>query len=148
MRSPRIFTHKGFTLLEILIATAIITMMAGVGLVFSIDAYRGYLFHAERNTAVAVLQKARSRALNNMYQAPHGVRFESSSYILFRGNSYVAGNPSNEDIPKNTNIAISGPAEIVFSQLSGDASPTGDITISDGLRSKVISINNEGRINW
>ena len=140
-------TRSGFTLLEILVVISLITVIAGFSIIFGIDAYHGHIYHAEKGIAMDLLKKARGQAISNMHQISHGIRFENTEYILFRGNVYVAGDPTNESIPKNAAITISGPQEIVFSQLSGDASPAGTLTVSDGVRSQTISINSEGRIN-
>lgn len=145
---PRRRAEAGFSLIEILVVTAIITVLAGIGLIVGLDSYRGYSYRSERNVAVHVLQKARSRAMNNMFETAHGIHFGSSEYVLFRGNAYNPSASTNESIPKNPAVTITGPADIVFRQLSGDSNFTGDITITDGVRTNIISTNGEGRINW
>ncbi len=140
--------NSGFTLIEILIVTAILTLIMGMGLFLSFDFYRGYLLGTERDLVVGVLEKARSRALANMFETSHGVYIDSDKFILFRGNNYTAGASTNEDIPGNSIIQKSGLSEIVFVGLTGLPVVAGDITLEDGAKSKVISINNEGRIEW
>lgn len=139
---------KGFTLVEILVVTGIFVLLMGMSLFMSFDYYRGYLLGTERDITVGVLEKARSRALSNMFESSHGVHIDSDNYILFRGDVYVVGAPTNENIPANSAIQKSGLSNIIFSQLTGLPNVAGDITLTDGAKSKIISINNESRIEW
>jgi hypothetical protein len=119
------------------------------GLIFGVDFYKTYSFDAERNTILSVLQKARSRALNNINQSPHGVSFQSNNYVIFQGASYASRDLNyDQAIPKNPAINASGLSETVFQQLSGEVQSGGDIVLDNGKRTSIISINNEGRINW
>lgn len=141
--------------MEILITTTVFVALAGIGLVMSMDMYRGASFRSERDTAVSLFQKARSRALANRYQSPHGVCYDdaSRSYIVFRGASYVAGSETNEITPAGPGVSLSsfplcGAGEgVVFAQLT--ATTTGaDIAIIQNAKSETISINHEGAIMW
>src|SRR5438105_2008049 len=73
----------GFTLIEIIIAIAILAIILTLGLFISFDFYKSYAFRSEKNIIVSVLQKARGQALNNINQARHGVSFQSGQYIIF-----------------------------------------------------------------
>ena len=141
--------QKGLTLIEILITTTIIAVIFSLGLVFGIDFYRNYAFHSERDVIVSILEKARSRALNNINQEAHGVYFSGANHVIFQGNSYAARNSLFDlIIPKSYSAILSGLNEVVFSQLSGESNASGTITISEDGRISDISINNEGRITW
>ena len=105
-------------------------------------------FKAEQATIVAALSKARSRAMNNMFDMAYGVCYIAPNYIIFQDNTCTAG----ESISANTNIA-SNPSTVfppvVFDQLTGNTTGTGTtIHLTDGFKSAGIIINNEGTINW
>jgi hypothetical protein len=97
------------------------------------------------------LQKARSEAINNIDNSKHGFYFDETNdkYIVFDGDffdhlkidQYLL-------VQKNSAITISGLNDIVFDQLTGNATPTGDLILSDNISSSTISINQEGRIDW
>jgi prepilin-type N-terminal cleavage/methylation domain-containing protein len=149
MQLRKIFTHKrGFSLIEILVVTSIIAMLAGLGLIVGMDSIRQNTFQSEQRLLADVLEKARSRALHNMFESPHGVHIENAGYTIFRGSTYNATSPTNETFPKNPSFAVSGASDITFAQLSGNSSFAGVLMITDGIRSRNISLNNEGRIDW
>lgn len=84
----------------------------------------------------------------NMFESAHGVHIDQRVYVIFRGGAYLPGDPTNETIPGNIAIKKSGPSDIVFDELSGVPEATGTLTLSDGAKTKVITINSEGRIDW
>ena len=141
---------KGFTLIEVLIVIAIVTILVGLGLNINIDTYKGYLFRSERSVLVSTLERARSRAMNNYFETTHGVCYIAPNYIIFRGTTCAEGSPTNDVIPENSVVNVSGLSAsfpVIFEQLSGRADEK-EITLSEGGRTSVISINSEGTINW
>ncbi len=149
MKSLKASDIRGITLIEILIAMAIVVGLIGLGLFISIDFYKSYNFNSERDIIVNILQKARSQSLSNINESKHGVYFKTDEYVIFQGETYSSRNPAyDENIKTDPAIGRSGLQEIVFEQLTGQNSTSGNILISDGVRSSQISIQNEGRINW
>lgn len=140
---------SGFTLIEIIIVLGILAGLGSMGLFISMDFYKSYVFYSEQSIVVSIIQKARNHSMVNVNEATHGVKFESGQYTIFQGENYASRDVAyDEIIPVNPTITRTGIEEVVFSQLSGDSSISGNITMSDGLRSSIISIENEGRINW
>ena len=109
---------------------------------------RGSALHSERDLAVNLLQKTRARALANIGEHKHGVYIDNAGgqYIVFAGNSFDTAT-DKEEIPfYSDNVTKTNAWEVVFSQLDGQATVTGDLQIN-GI-STVISINPEGQISW
>ena len=134
--------------MEILVVTGILAVLGTFGYLVTVDFYKSYAFNAERDTIVAILQKARSRSLANINESAHGVHFDPAQYVIFQGDAYGSGAPFNQALPASFGITHSGVIDVVFAQLSGNANLSGNLILSDGKRSETISINNEGRINW
>lgn len=149
-------SRSGFTLIEILMVLAIVSMIISATLIFDINSYRGEAFRAERNIVVIALQTARANALNNINQEKHGVKINPSGfngYVVFEGNDYASSDPLLHDrIPAlyTTTLDPGSPSEVVFSQLSGDANFDGEIVLHDPERNMTanIVINHEGKIGW
>lgn len=159
----------GFTLIEILVVMGILVIVAGFGLFVSMDSFRGYSFHSERDSLISILQKARSQAVNNMCFGAsactsgkaHGVHIAVQggvlTYTVFQGNTYNAADTLNEVIPARyaaVAVGVGGFTDITFSPLAATTTPT-PITArtlhlydSAGKDSSDISINAEGQILW
>lgn len=133
--------------MEILVVMAIFVIIAGFGLVVSMDAYRSNNFRSEEDMLLGVLLKARSQAVNNVDQKPHGVHITSANYSIFEGATYTSG----IDFPVSSGFTPGGATDIVFSQLTGQISGAPlTVTLKDNTTGKIftISINNEGQINY
>jgi prepilin-type N-terminal cleavage/methylation domain-containing protein len=71
MASPKICVHsqhnkKGFTLLEIILAMAILFSVIAFGLAISYQDFQSSSFRNERDSLVAAMRRARSLAMNNV----------------------------------------------------------------------------------
>jgi Tfp pilus assembly protein FimT len=140
----------GFTLIEMIISFGILSILAGLGLAISMDYFRTYSFNYEENLLVQILQKARSESLANINQRNHGFYATGGQYVIFQGDSYSARDVSlDQTFPASKTVNISGvpSAGVIFNQLSATSSPT-DIIIKQDAKIKIISINEEGRINY
>lgn len=151
----KIFTTSeiGFTLIEILVVLGIAAILAGLGLVFSLDFYRSYAFNSERDLVVGLLQKARARSMSNINRTSYGICLTSGNYILFSGAlSCDSNNQANEFYPAHPSINNTGLA-VSFEQLRGKPTFYGNgsssVTLSYGSgRVANIFINPEGQIEW
>ena len=129
-------TGKGFSLVEIILALAILVFIAA--LVLS----RLSLFRqsAEINRAVSetlgLLREARSKTLGSENSVEYGIHFASTTITLFRGITYNSADLSNivHNLPGS--VVISGLAlstttnNIVFERLSGRSPASGTVTFS------------------
>ena len=154
--------REGFTLIEVLVVMGIAAILAGLGLVFSLDFYRSYAFNSERDLVVGLIQKARARSMSNINQTYFGVCIKNGSYILFSGAcSCDANNSANEVYPAHPSIANSN-LVVSFEQLRGrssfydvascnaTAATNGSVTLSQygTAGPATISVNAEGQIQW
>ena len=164
---PRIYIRRtyiaglksGITLLEVLVVVGLFTLVAGLALVASFGSFQGNGFRNERDSLMQILQKARSQSMSGVCLGAsctgakqHGVKIQTSSYVLFQGPSFAGRDVSvDETFPANYSIIATGITEMVFKSLSGDAAPAsvGNLTITDQAgHASVVTINSEGRITW
>lgn len=147
--------NNGFTLIELVITIGLVALIAGLGMLLSFDYYRNNSFFSEQKIITSVLQKARNQAMNNICLGTctegkkHGVRFETDKYVIFQGNNFSSRDTAyDEEVKISPTISISGMTEVVFDQLSGNATVTGgNLTVSSNGRSAIIEVNSNGRIN-
>src|SRR3989344_4568836 len=56
---------EGFTILEVSIVIGLFAMLIALGLLLSMDVWRGSSFQSEQDVVTSLLYKARSRAISN-----------------------------------------------------------------------------------
>ena len=145
---------RGFSMLEVLVVLGMFAIVAGFGLFVSMETFRGSNFHSDRDLLVALLQRARAQAVNNMCTGsactdgvPHGVHIETDKYVLFQGSAYSSSDPLNSTFSANPSVTRPASQDVIFAQLTGNTSAT-SIALSGGGRSSTISISAQGQITW
>ncbi len=149
--------QAGMTLIEITLSIALLAIISSVVFGTNVDVFRRYTFIGEEDMLISALEKVRGYAQNNICAGAtcttgiaHGIHFESSQYSMFQGDVYNPNDSQNESVLLNPRITLSGPTDIVFSSLSGNAHtiPIGmwDIVLTDPEHGATITLNQEGRI--
>ena len=90
---------QGFSLIEIVVVMAIMTIVLSCWLFFSSDTYQRSAFLAERDLLITALQIARADAQNNIHQKPHGVAIlppTYDGYVIFEGVDYEQRDTTSE----------------------------------------------------
>ncbi|MEK9185815.1 MAG: prepilin-type N-terminal cleavage/methylation domain-containing protein [Patescibacteria group bacterium] len=151
---PRKLLGRGFTLIETLIVIGIIGFVAVVGVIVGLDTYQRYVFRSDLDKTAALLQKARSSAINNVDEKSYGVRFDDpDNLILFRTNSTYAARDVSYDykIAKSKTVqydlANCAANEVIWAQLYGTANVC-KVDIKDGVKTSTVEINDQGGINY
>lgn len=151
--------RKGFTLIEILTVFAVTVILISLSVV-SLSQVRE---SASTDSALEVLlsdiklQQTKSMTGDTFGQAttlPFGIYFTSTSYTLFNGNSYSAGDPTNFTIPLSGDLqftSITFPSsQIVFEKGSGEitgfTNGSNTVTLTNTVSNKntVITLNKYG----
>ena len=142
-------SRGGVTLIEIIVVIGILIVIISFGIIVDFSSLTFGTFQTEESKIISVLERARSRSMANMFDTTHGVCYLAPNYVIFRG-TCIVGASTNELILANTNIAENSGTifpTLVFDRLTGNT--TEDIIIiTDGVKTKEITINNEGAINW
>lgn len=140
---------RGFTLLELLLPVAIISLLAGL----SLPVYRTLMKKNDLDIAATTITSSLRRA-QVLSQAVDddktwGVKVQSGSIVIFKGASYTARDPTFDetfDVP--TTIGVGGTTEVVFAKFTGFPQTTGTVNLSTEGDTRSISINEKGTITY
>lgn len=142
--------ESGFTLVELLLSVAIITLLAGMSVpVFATFNQRNDL-DLTTFTIASMLRRAQTYARGSDLDSQWGVYVQSGSAVVFKGASYAARD-STQDETTTLPAAIipSGTSEIVFAKLSGSPATTGAITLTNNTNdARTVSINAKGMVGY
>lgn len=149
---PDNYWHRqnGFSMVEIIVAVAIMAIIFSLGLVLSMDFYRTYAFNYEMDLIIGTLQKVRSQSMANVDQSSYGMSFNAIDHEY----KLLKEGVVEQTFEANDAITVTWSDIVSFNQLEGKcvspACSTGVITINlTGLgKTHDITINNEGRINY
>ncbi|MDI6734322.1 MAG: prepilin-type N-terminal cleavage/methylation domain-containing protein [Patescibacteria group bacterium] len=142
-------TTAGFSILETIIALAVLAVIAAIGIPIGLDSYRSFILDSEASNLLSILRRAEGNAFSNNYKKDYGVYLDPNNFVLFRGQSFLNRDQNFDENYARTNaIGVNGLSEIVFSPISGLPNVTGTFTLSNGPSSRIISINEQGTLLW
>jgi len=146
--------NQGFSLIEILITVAIITILAA-GAMVSFNTSRNVrdLVTSSQDT-LSVLRLAQSKTLAGENDSAWGVHLAAGQIILFKGNTF-AGSPLTVVYPLPGSIEIAtitlngGGNDIIFKRVTGETDQTGTFVIdviNAPANSFPVTIDSSGKI--
>ncbi len=149
----------GFTLLEVVLTTAILVVIFSVGMLTYGSFNRTIDINAVADTISGQLRRAQTRAMGADDLLRWGVHFDNPTsgddfYSLYSGTSYVS-DVEKYFLPSGvvfTTPATSATVDISFEKLSGANVAGVDKTIviqtTDGSQTKTITVNSVGRVTY
>ncbi len=140
---------KGFTLFEVLIVVAIMTILFSLTIPLGLSFYRNQQLGVHSQGIVQVLRMAQLKSISAEDDSSFGVYLTNDNYILFKGSSYLTRDPQydqNFNLPLIINV--SGLREIIFSKLEGKPNVSGNIVLISDENSIKIHINEIGTISY
>ncbi len=141
---------KGFTLLEVVLSIAILSLLAGIGApIFQSFQTRNTLDIAAAEIAQN-LRRAQALSQASDGDTTWGVAIQSGTITLFKGANF-AGRDTGYDEPLDlpSSITPSGVSEIVFAKLTGLPQSTGTVTlISNTGETRSLIVNAQGAVNF
>lgn len=141
--------RKGFTLIELVIAMALMAAFVLFGVPFGVEAYQDYVLTSTTRDLVSVLRRAQTLAATNTGASAYGVAFSSDHVVLFKGSSYPARDPAfDEAHTLSPALRVVALPEIVFAPLSGAPAAASTVVVTSGLRVQTIEVNPHGVVVW
>ena len=139
---------KGFTLLEILVVVGVMAVLISAVLGSGLDFYKTQQLNVHTQGIVQGLRRAQQKAMAVENDSNFGVHFANNNYTLFKGSNFEQRDIQYDEVVDLPQVlTVSGIQEIVFSKVEGIPSLVGDIIISNGIETRIIDINEIGRIN-
>jgi len=148
--------NRGFTLIEVLIAVSILTILTGL-------IAPGFSFFKKQSTLESATQEitqtlrlAQNRTLASEGDTNFGVYFEANKFVLFKGLVYSASATDNEVHNIDSSLTISSinfggaVAYVVFERLTGTTANYGSLVVrqaSDTTQNKTIYVDQSGIIS-
>lgn len=141
---------RAFTLLEVLLSVAALTVIAGI----SLPIYQSFQVRNDLDiAATTVVQSCRRAAV--LAQASDGdtnwgVHIQPGSIVLFQGTIYAVRNETFDEIfTMPTSIMPSGMSDVVFEKFTGMPMTTGTTTLTSSTNeTRTITINAKGMVNF
>jgi prepilin-type N-terminal cleavage/methylation domain-containing protein len=145
---------RGFTLLELLLSVAVISLLAGL----SLPVYRTLMkkndLDIAANTIASSLRRAQilSQAVDGDtavgVDVVWGVRTQPGGIILFKGASYT-GRDTDFDETFEVPVTIDvDDTEVIFTKFTGYPQATGTINLSTENDTRAVTINEKGTITY
>ena len=140
--------NTGFSLIEIIVSLACVSVLLGAGIVVSIETLTRTTLAQERDLLVSLLSLQRAQALSNRHGAPYGINVTSNTIEMFEG-SVVSKSPTTSSVPRNGHIHVTGDTQMQFAPQSGDSlAGIRTLILSQNSSAATITVNERGRIDW
>ena len=127
---------EGFTLSEVLLVVTLTVILLAFISSPLVSFYRSVVMQSATENVLAMFDEARKSTLSSLDSSQYGVHITSTSTTLFKGGTYLAGDPDNDVYELNTMIEITsislsgGGNDVVFERITGETSQSGTLTIS------------------
>lgn len=139
---------SGFTLIELMLVMGLILIIGLLTSSVGISYYQSQILSETTDTLVSVLRQAQGLAQSGKNNSAFGVFISEDSYVMFEGSDYVS-RLSDLDLvfSVSPNITMSGPSEIIFSELTGIPNVAETLYVSLGNKEKQVDILATGYID-
>ncbi len=141
---------QGFTLLEVLLVSATITILAAIAIpVYSHLQVKNDLDVAT-STVLQTFRRAQILSQSVDGDTTWGAKIQTSTITLFKGASYGARDTTyDEDYSLSGNVTPTGITEVVFSKMLGVPNTTGTLTLTNtNSEVQTITLGSKGQLDY
>lgn len=138
----RLAADLGFTLVEVVVVVALITLMAAFVYPISATVQAEHELETVASAIVQTLREAQAKAMTGDRSSRWGVYFDddpagnNDRFVLFLGTTYAARDANFDQVTDLSDelsfrsITLSGGSSVVFSQLRGTTANAGSVQLS------------------
>lgn len=140
----------GFSLIEMLLSVAIISMLVGISLPVYVPFQTRNELEITTQTIADMLRRAQTYARGVNGDSQWGVAVQSGDATLFKGTSFATRDTAYDETSAiSPATAVSGLGEVVFAKLTATPSTTGTITLTASTNDvRTITINGKGMVSY
>ncbi len=139
---------KGFTLVEVLLSIALVSIIAG----FSVPFFNSFLYRSEVENATTLtitsIRSANILARSQKNDSNWGVYLSGNSVTIYSGNDYVSRDVTLDQVYSFDGVSFSGNNEVNFVKFSGIPNTSATINVNGEVNSDVITINSLGIVDY
>ena len=150
MTQPAGGAAGGFTLVEMLLSVAIITLIVAVGTPVYETFVRRNDLDITTQTVAGMLRRAEVYARAVSGDSVWSVEFQSGTVTLFKGATFAGRDTGfDEAVSVPDSMSLSGLTEVQFAKLSGAPNTTGTLTLtSTANATRTITLNAKGMVTY
>ena len=140
--------EHGFTLIEVLLSVAIISLLAGLAL----PVYQGFQgrndMASTSQSITETLRRAEAYARSGNNNSQWGVNFQAGTVTLFSGTSFATRTTAlDETLSIPVGITLSYTGDIIFTKVTGAPQATLTQTLTSSDSTRTVTVNAEGMVN-
>jgi prepilin-type N-terminal cleavage/methylation domain-containing protein len=141
--------NSGFTIIELLLAVAIMFVVGAVMAPVSIDFQQRNDLDVAQTTFAQGVRRAQQMSMTGEGDSQWGVIASSGTIVIFKGNTYATRDVNfDENYVISGSIALSGQLEYDFEKTTGLPTQTGTMTFVNGIYQKQVGVNAKGIVNY
>ena len=145
----RVCTNPGFSLLEVLLVMAMITVVSATILPQLGTFQKNHTAHTVAQDVYQALYQAQSRTVHGYRDSPWGVAVFSGSYTIFAGSSFNTRlNMYDETSVLQKPFTLSGSGEVAFQRPHGTSSGASFLVEGTSVSTYRIHVSPIGRITF
>ncbi|MBI4034750.1 prepilin-type N-terminal cleavage/methylation domain-containing protein [Candidatus Saccharibacteria bacterium] len=142
-------TVKGFSLLEVILTVAIISLLAGIGAPLYLSATNRNELVVASNVLVQDLYRAQSASRSVIDDEAWGVAVNGQTITLFKGTSFASRDSSfDENYIVPDSINLSGDNQLTYSKLTGLPATTASFNLAHNNDNRTVTVNAKGMVDY
>lgn len=119
--------QKGFTLIELIVAIAILTILITLATINLAKSQRTNTLDGAMQQVTSDFQGQQVKAMvgdteGRSVPDAYGIYCNGTSYVLFHGASYNPSDSSNFTVPLDSSLQFTATSTVIFSRVSGEVS--------------------------